>query len=143
MLHFMENVVPDECESLGFLRGKSNEVLLYSGCRHPITDLTVTLAEAKERLCEKIPQLACTSPTVVPATYLISSVNPRKIRPRGTWWRVYRVQPTQTVSKHTHLQTACVQQLKLDLKGHSVQINFLFMYIQSMQNFSLLQCFFL
>ena len=44
--------------------------------RCPITDLPVTLAEAKGRLCEKVPQLACPTPTVVPAMYLMSGVNP-------------------------------------------------------------------
>ena len=53
--------------------------LCSHGWRHPLTDLSVTLVEARVRLCQRSPQLACTAPTVVLATYLMSGVNPKKL----------------------------------------------------------------
>ena len=51
------------------------------GRRHLITDFPVTMTEAKGRLCDRIPQLACTPPTVVPDVLC----NPEGISPGETW----------------------------------------------------------
>ena len=67
---------------------------------------------------------------------------PEGIRPRGTWWRVCGVQPTQTVSKHTRIHKQTFKNSSLT-SGDSVRINFLFIYIQSIQNFSLSSVFLL
>ena len=65
---------------------------------------------------------------------------PEGIKSGGTWWRVFRVQPTHTVSMHTHMHTFKYTSLKW---RDSLWINFSFVRIQGIQNFSLLQCFFL
>ena len=92
------------------------------------------------------PKDACANPTTgLHSTNCGSShvphvrCKPEGIRPGGKWWRVYGVQPTQTVSKHTH---TCIQELELDFKGQRTKLIFCSIY-KIQKHFSLLQCFFL
>ena len=80
------------------------------GWQHPITDLAVTLTEAKGRLCEGIPQLAHTEPTVGPAMYLMSGVNPmEKHREKRMVYRysiIHILASKKECYHHNHLSTS-------------------------------------